>query len=564
MKQEEPLRIAPALGSPSTGPEVPHKRRYGALFVVMLAVVLLVTAGIAPRLALSRKLDAELAGLKSHVLTVTTVKLKPSPGATEVTLPSSLQAINETTINARTSGYLRVRYADIGSKVKAGQVLAEIESPEVDQQVLQSQAQVANSEAAVGQARANVSKSMATAAGTRSDYVRYEASLAEARANLVHLQARYTQTESAVDVARARVSQASKKLESVRAGLTRAKVEQNIAQVTLKRWKELEKSDAVSGQEVDEKQSIYDGSVAKVASVQADVSSAEADVQAAQETVKGTQADVLAAKADIASGQQRIEAAKAEIGTSRANIDAANAASRASQEDVSAAQATVGSNQANVQRYASMQSFERVVAPFSGVITARNVDVGDLINPSTSSSGASDQLSTVTKTGLFGLARTDVIRAQANVPEDSVASIRQGQDVEVTTQEFPGRAFSGHVFNISGALDASSRTLLVEASVPNPQLLLKPGMYAQIRFLGAKTKSTTQIPANALIFDAKGTRVAEVTGQDSIHFVTVKVGRDFGDRIEILEGLHGDETLVTNPDETLEEGQKVKPVSNSH
>jgi len=563
MQPDETQSVNPVPDPNDWQHQVHRKKRPVALVVMAFVVLALATAGIVPRLARSHKLDEGLVSVQEHISTVTTVNLKATPGATDVTLPSNLQAINETTINARTSGYLQARYVDIGSKVKEGEVLAVIESPELDQQVLQSQAQVANAEAAVGQARANLSKSMATAAGTRSDYVRFQASLAEARANLAHLQARYTQSQSAVEVARSRLTQANRRLDGVKAELTRANVEENIALVTLRRWKELEKADAVSGQEVDEKQSIFDASQAKVSSAGADVNSAEADVQAAQETVKGAQADVLAARADIASGQQRIEAARAEIGTSRANIDAASAASRASQEDVSAAQATVGSNQANVRRYAAMQSFERVVAPFSGVITARNVDVGDLINPATSGTGASDQLSTVTKTGLFGLARTDIIRAQANVPEDSITSIRQGQDAEVTTQEFPGRAFRGLVFNVSGALDASSRTLLVEVSIPNPDGLLKPGMYAQIRFLGAKTKTTIRIPATSLIFDARGTRVAVLTRQDAIHFVNVKVGLDFGDQIEILGGLRGDETLVTNPDERLQEGQKVKPVANS-
>ncbi|MDR3691693.1 MAG: efflux RND transporter periplasmic adaptor subunit [Fimbriimonas sp.] len=512
-------------------------------------------------MAQDRKLDESVQESKSQVTTVTTVKLQMTPGESEVTLPSNLQAINTTTINARTSGYVRKRYVDIGSKVKAGDVLAEIESPEVDQQVMQSQAQVANAQAAVGQAQANYSRSLASTSGARSDYVRYQANLEGAKADLSHLHARYSQAQSAVDVAQARLIQAQKKLDGMRAELERAKVERHLAEVTLKRWKELEKSDAVSGQDVDEKQSIYDASMTRVTAAQADVNSSEADVQAAQQTVRGARADVLAASADITSGEQRIQAAKAAIGTSQANIDAALAASRASQSEIVAAQATVASNESAVRRYAAVQSFEKVVAPFAGVITARNVDEGDLVGATSGGSGASDQLSTVTKTGLFGLARTDTIRAQANVPEDAVGLIRNGQRAEITTREYQGKVFVGQVFNVSGALDATSRTLLVEASIPNPLGLLKPGMYGQIRFVGAKTASIVRIPANTLIFDAKGTRVAVVGQDNTVHFVTVKVGRDYGKELEILNGLHGDEILITNPDETLEEGQKVKPVA---
>jgi len=539
------------------------KKRSPALLIVIGVVLVLAYVGIRPRLEQSKKLSGEVAALKSEVPVVSVVSLKSTLGASEVSLPSNLQAIAETTIDARTSGYVRARYVDIGSKVTAGQVLADIESPEMDQQVLQSQSEVVHAQAGVGQAQADVSRLDAALAAARSEVIVSQANLGQSRADLAHLRAKALEASSSIDVAKAKLTQAEKRLDSITAELQRARVGEDIAHKTLVRWKELEKADAVSGQDVDEKQSDYDASIAKVSAAKADVSSAQADVMAAQEIVTSQRAEYSAAQADVASGLQKIQAAQASVQSSQANVQAAQSARLASQSNVSAAQATVGSNQANARRYSAMQGFEHVVAPFSGVITARNIDVGDLVNAATSGSGASDPTNTVTKSGLFGLARTDFLLAQANVPEDSVASIREGQDADISVGEYPGKTFPGKVFHVSGALDAASRTLLVEVKIPNAAGALKPGMFGEIRFLGAQGKSTIRIPATGLIFDANGTRVMVVTAGGTIHFVPVKLGRDFGGDIEVLEGLTGSETLVTNPDDSLTEGEKVKQLAAS-
>jgi len=347
----------------------------------------------------------------------------------------------------------------------------------------------------------------------------------------------------------------------MKAELQRANVGEDIAKKTLTRWKELFKADAVSGQDVDEKQSDFDASIAKVEAAKADVNSAQADVVATQGVVASQRAEYDAARADVSSGEQKIQAAQAGITSAQANYRSAIAARDASLSSVDAAQAGVGSDQANVRRYEALQGFEHVVAPFSGVITARNIDVGDLVNAGTSGSGASNPMNTVTTRGLLGLARTDTLLAQANVPEDAASSIREGQDADVTTGDYAGRIFRGKVFHVSGALDMSSRTLLVEVKIPNLDGALKPGMFAQIKFLGVQSGATIRIPATALIFDAKGTRVAVVTNDDLLHFATVKLGRDFGGEIEVLVGLSGDESIVTNPDDSLTEGTKVKPIT---
>jgi RND family efflux transporter MFP subunit len=538
----------------------PAKKRRGGLLLALLGVLALGYIGVKPRMEQSHKLSSEVAELKNEMPSVSVVSLKKSSGATEVALPSNLQAIEETTIDARTSGYVKARYVDIGSQVQAGQILADIESPEMDQQVLQARSQVSRSRAGVGQANADVSRLQSNIAAAQAQVALFVANLGQAQADLKHLQAKAVEANSAVDVARAKLTQAQKRLDGMKAELQRANVGEDIARKTLVRWKELFKADAVSGQDVDEKQSDYDASRARVDAARADVNSAQADVIATEGIVNSQLAEYDATRADVASGEQKIQAAQAGLRSAHANYGAAVAARNASLSNVDAANANVGSDQANVRRYEALQGFEHVLAPFSGVITARNVDVGDLVNATSSGSGASNPMNTVTTRGLFGLAKTDVLLAQANVPEDSVSSIREGQDAEVTVREYPDKRFLGKVFLVSGALDAQSRTLLVEVKVPNPIGSLKPGMYAQIQFLGAKSGSTLRIPATALIFDAKGTRVAIVTKEGKLHYIPVKLGRDFGGEIEVLGGLTGDETVVTNPDDSLSEGQSVRAV----
>lgn len=537
------------------------KRNRGAIVLAAVVLAVLGYIGVKPRIAQSSKLAAEVATLKTEMPVVSVVTLHKVPDSSEVTLPSNLYAIEQTTIDARTSGYVQARYVDIGSRVKQGQVLADIESPEVDQQLIQSQSEVSRARAGVGQAIADVSRQSAAIAAAQSQVSEYMANVGQTRADLKHLQAKALEASAAIDVARSHLTQTEKRLDVAKAQLARANSAENIASKTLARWKQLFKADAVSGQDVDEKQADYDESVAAVAGANAGVSSAQADVQASQENVQSAIAEYQAAEADVTSGREKVSAARSAVESGQSNVRAAVAAKQASESNVGMAHAQVGSNEATAQRYQALTAFEHVTAPFSGVITARNVDVGDLVNAATNGSGASDPMNTVTKRGLFGLARTDKLLAQANVPEDSVSSIKQGQTADVTTREYPGRIFLGIVSLVSGALDAVSRTELVEVSIANPRNLLKPGMFAEIRFNGSAKTSTVVIPATGLMFDAKGTRVVIVRDGNILHFVPVKLGRDNGGTIEVLEGLNGDEELVTNPDDSLTEGEKVKPLT---
>ena len=528
------------------------------LVVGGIAVAVLAYLGIAPRLRQSRVLSDEVKTTREALplVSVTTVaSVQPGVAAT---LPSNIQAIDQAVVNARATGYVSQCLVDIGSRVARGQVLAVIQSPDVDQQLSQSEADLAKSRAGIGQAAADESRMRAAISTAQADQTQAESQATQAQAELAHLAATQTRASAAVDVAHSKVAEAQQRLAGARADQSRAKVESTLAKKTLDRWRQLEKADAVSGQEADEKESNYDSSRAKVEGAAAAVSSAEVDVEAAKEGIGAAEADVRAAQADMASGRGKVRAANAAVAASRSNVMAARANLDASRSSSQAAQATMQSSQAGLRRVATAQAFERLTAPFAGVITSRNVDVGDLVNPSTGTSGVSDPNNAVVRTGLFGLARTDVLRAVVNVPEAQAASIRDDGNADVTIQELPGRTFQGRVFHESGALDAASRTLRVEVRIPNASGVLKPGMYGQVSFLGVKGRSTLQIPANALIFDGRGTRVATVSSDGTLHFVNVTVGRDLGDEIEIASGLRGGETILTNADSSLKEGDRVR------
>ena len=519
----------------------------------------LLTLGILPRLKQEKKLDALAAVAHDAATPVNVVLPHRASGASEIVLPGSIQAVEEATVNARASGYLRHRYVDIGSRVRAGQTLADIEAPEVDQQLMQARAETSKSQAGSEQAQADVSRLQANVAQSQADLARTQSGLEGTRADLAHTQAKQQEAQSAVGEAQAHLAQTRKKLIARKSDLDRAKSRYTLAEKTWKRWQELAKAGAVSGQELDETQTNYETSQAGVSGAQADVESAQADVDAAQAAVASRQGDVVAAQADVAASRQKIAAAQSAVTSGRAGIVAMQAAVTASRANVRASSATIAASEAGVSRYAVLKGFEHVTAPFDGIITARNVDTGALINAG--SAQASDPNSTTPRSGLFGIARTDMLRIQVNVPQDAIADIKARQTADVLVKEFPNRVFTGVVSRTSGALDANTRTLLTEVRVPNKDNQLLPGMYAQVRFKGRHAAPLLRVPADTLIIDGQGTRVATVTPDHKLHFLKVQMGRDFGKEVEITQGLSGREPLVENPTDDLQEGMAVSVVA---
>ena len=367
----------------------------GALFVVVLIIVagLIVVAGIVPRLNERKALAKETNRTAAPVVTVIT----PSPSAPseEVVLPGNMQAFVDAPIYARTSGYLKRWYFDIGAHVKQGQLLAEIESPEVDQQ------------------------------------------LAQAREDLKTTQA-----------------------------------DLQLAQITATRYTDLFKTDSVAKQDVD---------------------------NAVQ-----------------------------------------NAAAR---------EAAVKSSQANVARLEQMVGFEKVYVPFTGVVTARETDIGQLVQ-----SGSTQNHE------LFHVASVDRLRVFVNVPQVYSQQAKPGLNADLTLPELPGRRFPGTLVRTADSFDPATRTLLVELDVPNRDGKLFPGAYTEVHFKMKSQGTTLIIPSTSLIFRSQGLRVPVVRDGKTV-LVTVTTGRDFGNTVEVLTGLTAADKVIANPPDSLVEGEPVRVVS---
>ncbi len=365
--------------------------------VMLLFIVIVVALVVILEISDRRKTNAQLSE-ETHDMAIPTVAVThPKLGAPqqEIVIPGDMQPFADAPIFARTSGYLKKWYSDIGANVKAGQLLAEIDSPEIDQQ------------------------------------------LQQARADLATAQANF-----------------------------------NLAEVTATRYKDLLKSDSVAQQDVDNATGNYN-----------------------------------------------------------------------------ARKTAVESAQANVKRLQDMQAFEKVYAPFDGTITARNTDIGQLID-SGSGGGAAREL--------FHIASMNPLRVYVNVPQLDSPQIRPGLHAELVLAEFPGRRFQGTVVRSSGAIDNASRTLLTEVDVDNSARLLKPGGYVEVHLKLPSPVNTYTLPVNTTIFKSAGLQVATVKSDKTIALIPVTPGRDFGTEIEIVAGLKGDELVVLNPSDSLSNGATVR------
>jgi RND family efflux transporter MFP subunit len=388
----------------------------------VLVLVASAAAGFIPRLA--RERAAFAAVNESPVTHPTVILIHPQLGApsSELLLPGNIEPLYSAAIYARTEGYVERRTVDIGSKVKSGQVLAVISSPEVDQQLMQARATLAQSEAALQQARA---------------------ALAQATANA------------------------------------------ELARLNKNRDLPLGAQHAISQQTVDEAVQAYNARVA----------------------------DVEAADANIA-----------------------------------AAQANVNANRANVARLQQLQGFEKVVAPFDGIITARSVERGDLVSTG----------STAARKPLFSIAQDNVLRIQIDVPQSEAVNIQDGQKASVMVKERLAREYTGTVARSAGSLDSSARTMLTEIQIDNRDGSLLPGMYAQVKFTLVGQRNSFIVPTSSLVIDHTGMHVVTVQNGHTIHFVPVAIGKDMGTQVEVLSGIQASDALVASPSDLLREGQYVE------
>src|ERR1700736_1783244 len=373
------------------------RKRWLVLAIAVIAVAALLVSGIWSRVKAGTALRAETA--QAALPPVAVVSPKQTVPTDEIILPGNVEPFITSPVYSRTNGYLKKWYFDIGAHVKKGQLLAVIETPEVDQQLQQ--------------ARSNLST---------------------AQANL------------------------------------------ELATITKTRYQGLLKKHAVSQQDSDNA-----------------------------------------------------------VGTYNAN------------------KAIVQADQAAVDQYAALVSFEKVYAPFDGVITARNTDIGDLIN-----SGSTANV----KTDLFHIAQPGTLRVYVNVPEEYSRGIKVGMTADLALAEFPGRTFQGNLVRTADAINMTTRTLLVEIDVANPTNTLLTGSYAEVHLKVPTQASTFIIPVNTLIFRSEGLRVGVVKDQ-KVTLTAVTPGHDFGNQIEIVAGLKPEDQIIINPPDSVVTGQQVQIVQAS-
>ena len=428
---------------------MPKSRTGWGLLIGTALLAVLVVIGIVPRVRQNAELVAASTAPDAGLVQVSVTAPKRADGPIHLVLPSNIQAIEEAAIYARTSGYVRERYVDIGDRVAAGKALAQIDTPELDQELSQARAALA-------------------------------------------------QTRSGLAQARASFTQAQANLNQARAGLEQSKANESFAGVTADRFGKLERDELIAHQDADEKRTAH-----------------------------------AAARATTAVSQANVEAMQANLGALEASVDAARA--------------SVAASEANVQRLMALQSFQRVEAPFAGIITARGIDRGALI---TSGSGSGANL-------LFRIAHVENLRIFVNVPQTFVRSIVPGQEVRILVPEYPQRAFVGKIASTAGALDSTSRTLLTEVRLRNDDHALMPGMYAQVKFSLVPTEAVWIVPATALLARSAGSQVVDVRRDGTVHYLGVQLGRDLGQSVEIEAGLSGSERLVVSPPDGLKEGMRV-------
>jgi RND family efflux transporter MFP subunit len=371
------------------------------LAVVVVAAFLI---GWMPKHRAQKDLAAETHAAAAEAPRVQVVTAKVNSSDKSLGLPGSIQPLEETVVYPRASGYVKKWYVDIGDKVKEGDLLADIDTPELDQQLIQARAELARAEAGLVQSQAN------------ADY----------------------------------------------------------SKTNLQRYEQL-------------------------------------------------------APAGVAS-QQELDKEKAQ-----SKVDDAN---------MVVAKANVDSNKAAIGRLMELKSFARVTAPFAGTITLRSVDRGALVSAGNG-------------TPLFKISNTDPVRVIVQVPQDVAPSVRADVPAKVMVREYAGRTFDGRVARSAGALDPSTRTMTTEVRVPNPKGELFAGMYAQVELTLPSPHKVYEVPATALLNDAKGLRLAIVTPESKIHLVPVVVERDNGATIDLASGIDGTERIVKLGSPDLVEGAKV-------
>ncbi len=547
-------------------PPQPGNLRLIAVIAVLVIIGLLLL-GIVPRMLKQNQVDSaaqQQAGNSSAVQYILPYKTPPFQ---DVVLPGTVQAVQQTAINARAQGYVKQLFVDIGAQVVKGQLLATIETPDLDQQTAQGQAQLSGSVAGLAQARAGL--------------VSQQGNLAQAEANLSRADASLAQARQALAQSEAQLAQARQSAAQQEANLDQAQANLDLATVTNQRYQNLVKQGAIDQETADQQYANYRTTLANVQALKAALAASVANTASFQ-------AGVGSALANVKAYQDGVVASQAAVATARANVDSSRAI-------VTASQANVTSNQANLERLQVLQGFNRVTAPFSGVITARNVDEGALIGASgnagsgssvgsasagtstsatpasggsignsstvtapSNSSSSSSSASASSSGSLFSEAQLNLMKVYVNIPQVYASEVAPGIHAKVTPPTSTGKQFDGVVARTAGALDPSSRTLVTEIRIPNANAALRPGMFAEVSFHLPTGSSGMMVPDTAIVFNTQNTQVIVVTPDNKLHFQEITVSRDFGRASEVIAGLRGEEHLVATPTDSMREGQAVR------
>jgi membrane fusion protein (multidrug efflux system) len=381
---------------------VPRRRLVIGGVIVLAILVGATIAGTMPRLATQRAL-ARVAAIDTTPM-VNVVTVTRAPAASSVTLPGTIQPVHQAAIYARATGYVKKFFVDIGSTVRAGQLLGLIETPDLDQQLAQARAILAQDQSMLALNR----------------------------------------TEN-------------------------------------QRWQQMVRDSVVTVEQYDQKRQAYQGS-----------------------------------------------------------------------------EAAVLADQANVDRLTALVGFERIVAPFDGVITSRNIDVGTFVTATGGQSAALPSGSSVAPSSLFGITQTDTMRVYLSVPEADAPSVRVGETAQLAVSELPSDTFTGRVVRTARAVDPASRTLLTEVQILNTSGKLVPGMYARATLGFDRQTPPLTVPASAVLYLPDGLTVAEIGDDHIVHRHVVEVGRDFGSYFEVLSGVHDGSLLLDNPSDAVPNGTRVR------
>lgn len=384
--------------------------------------------------------------VQREIPVVTAAAVVPAPADAALTLPGSISATAEASIYARATGYVLKRMADIGDHVKISQILAVLDTPDLDQQVSQG---------------------------------------------------------------RAALAQARQLVAQTQAALVQAEAQRDFARLTFERLDNLLKKGAIARQDADQQETALKSAVAVV------------DAQ----------------KASLSAGEENVRQAEA-----------------------------------NLSRLETLQDYKNVRSPVDGVVTARNIDTGYLISSTGAAQGGSPLDLPGSASGapsaagneLYRVAQSGMLRILVSVPQANSTDIMIGMPARIAVNEFPGRVFTGKVTRMATTLDPNSRTMQAQIDIPNPDGRLLPGMYAEVSIQIHREKPPMMIPGDAVVAGRDGNRVAVLVddpgGNETkrVHLLAVQVGRDYGQKIEIISGLEGAETVVVNPGDDVREGKRVK------